>query len=478
MKTRPFWVLLFVLAVLAPPVFAQITPADSIYFVMTDRFHDGDPDNNYSVRPNDWAAYHGGDFAGLIEKLDYIEGLGFSAIWISPVVDNQRGGYHGYWTVDFYAVEEHFGDMETLRQLVREAHARDMKVIVDLVVNHTAVLHPWNADPEYDDWFNPRRPLVEAETQEEIETFWLASLPDLNHENPEVNEYLIDMSLWWIEQTGIDGYRLDTVKHVPAHFWEAFADAIHAEYPDFYLVGEVFDGRLNYVGNYQNTGMNGLLDFPIYFPLQRMLVQDGTGTELARMMEQAAQYPDRSQMGTFIDNHDVERFINNERNFREGKLRQGLLFLFTYTGIPIMYYGTEIPLEGGSDHGNRADMVWDEEGKYVEDVRQLTAFRREYPALVEGEIEVLGGEEHWAAFARSSDDSVLVTVLNTNTEEADIDVPIPQRWRDYRSGRDLLTDSRFTLRRGQLRLELPAYTGALIELSEERYGFFRRLFGN
>lgn len=459
------------------PIGAQITAEDAIYFIITDRFRDGDAANNFSVRPTDARGYHGGDFAGIIASLDYIADLGFTAIWISPVVDNAGGAYHGYWAVDFYGVEAHFGTMESLRDMVAAAHARDMAVIVDLVVNHTGNRHPWLSDPAYADWFNERIDLRNATTQAEVERYWLSGLPDMNFDNPEVRDYFIEMALWWIDQTGIDGYRLDTVKHVPQSFWRDFATAIHDRYPDFYLVGEVFDGNHGYVGAYQNTGMDGLLDFPLYFPVREFINNDGPGTEVARAMRAAASYPDRMAMGTFIDNHDVARFIHQERRDRDAKVRLGLLYLFTYTGIPVMYYGTEIPLDGGSDHGNRADMVWDRTGDYVADVRRLTTLRRERPALATGEFALLGAAADWVAYARSGDGEAYVVILNNATAATEVTVAIGDLGRNARSARDLLGEAHVPVRRGEVTVALPAMTGALLELSPERIGLFKRLFG-
>ena len=198
----------------AVPAATGINSSDLIYFLMTDRFSNGDPTNDQNVRPADPQAYHGGDFQGIINKLDYIKDLGFTTIWISPVVQNQVGGYHGYWATDFYKTNEHFGSMAELRSLVDQAHAKGIKVIVDLVVNHTGQLHPWVGEAQYQNWFHPRKNIANYSDQREVENGWLASLPDLNQENPEVKQYLINMAKWWIEETGIDGYRLDTVKHV------------------------------------------------------------------------------------------------------------------------------------------------------------------------------------------------------------------------------------------------------------------------
>lgn len=417
---------------------AQVTPEDSMYFLMTDRFLDGDSSNNYTVRPRDLTAYHGGDFAGIIQKLDYIKTLGFSAIWISPVVDNQSGGYHGYWAVDFYGVEEHFGDMEILKRLVDEAHKRDIKVIIDLVVNHTGVMHPWLPDPEYADWFHERRTIQNYEDQFEAENYWLSSLPDLAQEHPETRQYLIDMAIWWIDQLGHDGYRLDTVRHVPHDFWTDFARAIDQRYPDFYLMGEVFHGDFTKVGSYQQAGLDGLVDFPIYFSIRDFLREGKSGTQFASRINQARSYQDRDQMATFIDNHDVQRYINQVRERVDEKLSQGLLFMFTYTGIPLLYYGTEEPIDGGSEHSGRRDFNWEAELRFGGLISTFNTLRRENPALTSGDFRILYSDEHTLAFTRSTDDQAFVTVLYNGEEPVKRSIPLPEDFSGYKSGVQLL----------------------------------------
>jgi glycosidase len=420
-----FFYLLLLSLLVHGTLVAQIGPADSIYFLITDRFNDGDPTNNFTVRPNDVVAYHGGDFAGIIEKLDYIAALGNTAIWISPVVDNQSGGYHGYWAIDFYGVEEHFGDMEILQRLVRESQSRGIKVIIDLVVNHTGLQHPWVSDPDYVDWFNPRITLRDFNDPVAVENHWLAGLPDLNQHNPETRQYLIDMAIWWIDQLGHDGYRLDTVRHVPRDFWEDFTQAIHGRYPDFFLIGESFDGDPARVASYQRAGFNGMLDFPMYFSFREMIRNGGPARDLARAMMQARVFPDRSMVGTFIDNHDVPRFMNQIRTFRDEKLSQGLLFLYTYTGIPILYYGTEFPIDAPGEHTSRMLVPWEREARFAGLISLLARLRAQHPALSVGEIDIVYANDHVVVFSRQDGDQVFLTILNNSEVSQTLEFDLP-----------------------------------------------------
>ena len=176
-------VVLFSTTIFAEQQLPKISQDDLIYFLMTDRFCDGDPNNNQGVAKESLSSYHGGDFQGIIDKLDYIKDLGFTAIWISPVVKNQVAGYHGYWATDFYQTNEHFGSLAKLKELVQEAHKKEIKVIFDQVVNHTGLLHSWIGDPKYEKWFHERVPIVDYSNQQQVEEGWLANLPDFDQNN-------------------------------------------------------------------------------------------------------------------------------------------------------------------------------------------------------------------------------------------------------------------------------------------------------
>jgi alpha-amylase len=187
------------------------------------RFNNMDPSNDYDVNVNDPKGYFDGDLKGVTAKLDYTKEMGFTAIWLTPIFKNEPGGYHGYWIQDFYKVDPHFGTMEDLKTLVKEAHKRGMKVILDFVANHTGYHHPWLSDPTKKDWFHEKKEIFDWSDQKQVENGWVYGLPDLAQENPEVKRYLIDAAKWWIKQTDIDGYRLDTVRHVPKSFCQEFS---------------------------------------------------------------------------------------------------------------------------------------------------------------------------------------------------------------------------------------------------------------
>src|SRR6266567_3911145 len=256
--------------------FQGITNADVIYLIMPDRFADGDPANNAPAdapasandRKNS-RAWHGGDLRGIITHLPYFKDLGVTALWLTPWYDNWNGlntcakpwcpntYYHGYHAIDYYRVEDRFGDMATLRELVEKAHRLGLKVIQDQVANHVGSRHPWVQDPPLDNWFHGTAQnhlldkfqnsvlLSPHANQEEVRNTldgWFSDdMPDMNQEEPEVARYEIQNSLWWVGTTGIDGIRQDTIQYLPRFFIHDLSNAVHAQYPRMWMVGEVFE---------------------------------------------------------------------------------------------------------------------------------------------------------------------------------------------------------------------------------------------
>lgn len=394
---------------------------ESIYFLMVDRFSNGDTSNDTSVNTQDPLAYHGGDFKGIQDQLDHIEDMGFTAIWLTPVFQNEDGGYHGYWIEDFYKTDEHFGTIEEFKQLVDAAHERGIKVILDFVVNHTGPNHPFVTDSEKEDWYHEESAISDSNNSDQLENGWIYGLPDLNTENPEVRDYLIDAAKWWIEETDIDGYRLDTVKHVPVDFWEEFAQEVKSVKEDFYLLGEVYDTDVRKIAEYTDTGIDGFVDFPLAEQMRASFQDvDQDTSRLFNYWDYNQQYFEAPYlMGTFIDNHDMTRFtrLSAENNMFPGtRWELATAFMFTVPGIPIMYYGSEIALDGGEDPDNRRlmDFNVDEELKdYISDIGRL---RQELPALTRGTLEVLHNENGMLVYKREYQDEVIVMAINNTSK--------------------------------------------------------------
>jgi glycosidase len=353
--------------------------SDVMYLIMTDRFADGDPRNDPAsdnrAAPRGW---HGGDLEGIEQHIDYLKQLGVTTVWTTPVASNgaMPESYHGYAATDLYAVDTHFGTLADYEHLSAALHARDMKLVIDLVPNHVGVEHPWVHDPPAPDWFHGTLehhlavqhdfyrlldPHAPPEAWANITNGWFTDqMPDLNQENPLVAQYLIQNALWWVETANLDGIRLDTFPYVNRAFWHEFHATLHSVYPRLTTVGEVFhrDPEVTsyFAGgathNGIDTGLDTPFDFPTYFALRDVLAHDKPMTELADVLRQDALYPHPEQLVPFIGNHDTVRFLT-EANASETRLKLALGLLATLRGMPQFYSGDEIGMTGGADPDNR-----------------------------------------------------------------------------------------------------------------------------
>ncbi|MEO8453329.1 MAG: alpha-amylase family glycosyl hydrolase [Gemmatimonadota bacterium] len=371
---------------------------DVIYLVMPDRFANGDPSNDEPAAApglldrSKSRFYHGGDLAGVRGRLPYLKALGVTAIWLNPIYDNNNvlntkeiydgqpiTDYHGYGPTDFYAVDEHFGDVKLFRELVDAAHAQGIKIILDMVANHTGPFHPWVKDSPTPTWFHgtaethlsnewqvwtladPHGTPATRETT--LDGWFINILPDLNQDDPEVARYITQNSLWWVAMSGMDGIRQDTWPYVPRSFWRDWMIALRREFPSLRVVGEVSDGNPALVsffegGRAQFDGIDDKLDtmfdYPLFYPLRRAFGGGGRLREVAEMLSNDRMYRDPGSLVTFVDLHDVPRF-RSDRGATTAGLMLAYTFLLTTRGTPLLYYGDEIGLAGGGDPDNRRD---------------------------------------------------------------------------------------------------------------------------
>lgn len=444
---------------------------EMFYFIMVDRFNNGDTNNDFDVNTVDSKAYHGGDFKGITEKLDYIKDMGFTAIWLTPVFENESLGYHGYWISDFYATEEHFGTMEEFKTLVNEAHKRDMKVILDFVVNHVGPNHPWQFDLEKQDWFHEKQPIVNWNNQEEVENNWLYDLPDFNQENPETRKYLLDAAKWWIQETDVDGYRLDTVKHVPKDFWSDFSKEVKSVKDDFYLLGEVWHNDLRVVASYEDTGIDGFVDFPQNEHLRTTFSKpdQSLGWLFTSWDRNKAFYKRPELLGTFMDNHDMSRFTREVLQNKQDPTTQwklALTYLFTAPGIPIVYYGSEIALDGGEDPDNRRLMDFEADQTLVKYISKLGEIRQKHPALTKGDLEVVYESNGLAIYKRSLNEKTMLVAINNTSENHT--VPLEAKIiKENKQLTGLIADQVVSERNGTFNVKIDAKQAEIYVVSEE-----------
>ncbi|KAF2443476.1 carbohydrate-binding module family 20 protein [Karstenula rhodostoma CBS 690.94] len=322
----------------------------SIYFVLTDRIARSSGDAGGSACGN-LEDYCGGTFKGLESKLDYIKGAGFDAVWITPVVANSAGGYHGYWAQDLYAVNSNLGTAAELTSLVNTAHSKGIYVMVDIVANHMGKSpisdnrpEPLNQQSSYH-----TACAIDYSNQNSVENCEISGLPDVNTQDPNIRSLYQTWIKWLVNQYSFDGVRIDTVKHVEKDFWASFSAAAGV-----YTIGEVFDGSPSYIAGYANT-MSGLLNYPVYYPLNNFYQQKGSSQDLVDMINTVnSSFADPAALGTFIDNHDNPRWLSQKND--QTLLKNALAFVILSRGIPIVYYGTEQGYAGGADPANREDL--------------------------------------------------------------------------------------------------------------------------
>ena len=440
--------------------FQGITNDDIIYLIMPDRFADGDASNNKDVDRVNSRAWHGGDFRGITSKIPYLKELGVTAIWLTPWYDNPdeanqcdkpwcpNTNYHGYHAIDYYAVENHFGTFAVLREMIRECHKNGIKVIQDQVANHVGIQHPWSKNPPLDNWFSQFSPNTfnnsvllspnasQSERDNLLKGWFNELLPDNNHYEPEVAKYQIQNALWWIAMTGIDGIRQDTIQYMPREFIRDWSSAILKEYPEFYIVGEVFErdsaqtaffqgGKIGWDGI--DTKLPSVFDFKLWETSQEVFTGKKPARALRDVLKYDGLYPKISRVTTLTNNHDTDRFMSLKGATKEGA-RLHVAFTLATRGIPQLYYGEEILMTGGHDPDNRKDFPggWAEdktskftgtgrtadEREMFEWTQRWIAARKRNAAMREGQtVDVLYNESIYA-FRRISGTNDILFIFN------------------------------------------------------------------
>jgi len=336
-----------------------------VYFVMVDRFADGDSSNNGDHSdPFDPQAFHGGDLRGVIDHVDHIAALGIRTVWLSPVFVmrteklDEWGAYHGYWLADPWRVEPTFGTEADLRELSDALHARGIKLVLDFVANHVGYSAP--VTEEHPDWFHGHGPIEDWHDPVQATDWDVHGLPDLAQENEEVYAWLLGAALHWIDVADIDGYRLDAVRHVPTEFWSRFnGDLRKAAGDDFLLIGELFEGNPATLARVWREGAFGqMFDFPLHWAALDALCGDAPFGRLAAILYADRQYDDVGQLVTFADNHDLPR-VWSACDGDADRVAQVLAFLATSRGRTMVTWGTAAGLDGEHEPHNRKDMVFE-----------------------------------------------------------------------------------------------------------------------
>ena len=464
--------------------------SDAIYLITPDRFTNADKSNDQmtnlkdqSLDRTDGYKRHGGDLQGIINGVDYIANLGFTAVWPTPVLTNDmpRGSYHGYAITDYYQVDPRFGTMDDYKNLADKLRAKGMKLIMDQVANHCGLAHWWMKDLPFDDWVNHQKNYEdnienwgndknigsnhrrttnqdtyasEADRKGNNEGWFVAGMPDLNQRNPFMANYIIQNSIWWIETLGLGGIRQDTYPYPDKDFMANWAGAIMKEYPNFSIVGEEWSYNPLLVGYWQ-TGANNKdgyesnLKSTMDFPMQRAIIdgineEETWGTGLVKIYEGLANdfhYATPKDIMVFLDNHDEGRMFT-ALNEDATKAKMALSYMLMMPRIPQIYYGTEILMDDSANHGDhgliRTDFPGGWEGDQVNAftgkgltkeqkemqkfVSKILNYRKNSTAIQEGKTI------HFAPFIgtyflfRKTGDETVVHIINKNDKPISIDL--------------------------------------------------------
>jgi glycosidase len=423
---------------------------DVLYFVLVDRFVDADPANDANVDRKAKGAFHGGDLKGLIANLDEISSLGVTAIWVNPLVKNIEGhvdgagfpdwAYHGYWADDFTRLDPRFGTEEDLRKLVEACHARGMKVLLDVVYNHAGYDSHYLRDPKTRHWL---RSNIVGDCGDDDLTSCLAGLPDFKTELPEVAKFLLDAQLGWAKRSGIDGFRLDTVKHVDHPFWQEHRKRTRAELgPDFFLLGEVWGGDAEVLDPwFEPDELDAGFDFSFQGSVLGFVQGRGRTVAFNRYLERRHKVRRGHLLAHFLSSHDVTGALYQLKGDLE-HFRLAAALQLTTAGIPVIYYGEEVARPGGEWPDNRSDMPWgsrdllpgaglprDEDLR--RDYQKLIGIRRAHPALSRGDHAGISTEGDLYVFARRDPQSgdAVVVAINRGREAASASFAAPPEWR-------------------------------------------------
>lgn len=480
------------------PGAAGFSSADVMYLITPDRFANADPSNDnlddVKTDRSKAGARHGGDLRGIINKLDYIRDLGFTTIWLNPVLENRMpgGSYHGYAITDFYQVDPRFGTNEEYCELVDKAHEKGLKVVMDMIFNHCGSSHWWLKDFPSSDWLNNQENYVQtnhykwtlmdvhapkSEKDILVNGWFTRGMPDLNQKNKHLARYLVQNSIWWIEYARIDGIRQDTHPYADSEFMAAWCKEVENEYPDFNIVGEAWyprgtasawwqrDSKLNE----SNSNLKTVMDFDLTFTCQKAFVDECSSSEgseagLFKIYEVIAQdfmFSDPNNILTFLDNHDLGRFMQKgESDLR--RYKQAIAFLLTTRGIPQIYYGTEILMYGTKAEGDgviRTDFPggWsgDPKNAFTAEgrtdlqneawnyMKKLLNWRKGCDAVKEGKlIHYTPDQSGCYVYARIKGDKTVLVLMNGTNQNKTLDMKrFHEVIKDSRSGKDVITET-------------------------------------
>lgn len=490
---------------------------DVIYLLMPDRFANGDLTNDKvakckdTVDRKDQYARHGGDIKGIEKNIDYIKNLGITTVWINPLDENnmEKSSYHGYSITDFYKTDPRFGSNMDYKNMVDLFHTNGIKVIKDMVFNHCGAEHWWMKDLPSKDWLNQwpeytssnfrasalSDPHASKSDIKRMASGWfVTSMPDLNQRNPQLADYLIQNSIWWIEFSGIDGIRMDTYPYPDADFMSVWGQRVLLEYPNFNLVGEVWMSHPSLVSYWQansqtahnfNSNLPTVMDFPLMYAIEKAFdEQAGWDSGLIRLYDILSQdflYANPQNIFVFADNHDLSRLFKKKEQVDINKFKLAMTFLLTTRGTPQVYYGDEILMtadKGNGDGHLRDDFPggWptDSLNAFTPEGRNplqndaynffanLAKWRKESPALIKGNLIQFVPEDNVYVYFRIHPQQTVMVVINSSNKDVDLGMSrFNEIIKNTKKGFDILKKETFDITKSVM---MPARSSKVILL--------------
>lgn len=494
--------------------------SDALYLLMPDRFANGNPGNDriagmapYKVDREDPSARHGGDLAGIEKHLDYFTDLGVTALWFTPVLENNMtgGSYHGYATTDYYRVDPRLGSNEEYRSLIEKAHGKGIKMVMDMIFNHCGVEHPWIKDMPDKDWLNnpdhrtnfvqtsfKLPPMVDPYASrydflKMSDGWFVREMPDLNQRNPHVYRYLVQNSFWWIEYSGIDGIRMDTYPYADYEAMSNWMKELNDEYPNYNVVGETWVTEPAYTAWWQkdsrlsaplNSNLKSVMDFSFYEKINRAKKEetDNYETGFNRVYNNFVYdflYPNPSMVLAFYENHDTDRFLGEGQDL--ALLKQAVAVLLTTRRIPQLYYGTEVMMNGEkkkSDGYVRKDFPggWERDARNAFTPQGRTAvqnecynyyrtilnWRKGNEVIAKGEMKHFSPQQGVYVYARQYKGKTVLVMINGRNEKTTLPLHFyTEILEGKREGKDIITGRAITF--GET-LEMAGREALIIEL--------------
>lgn len=434
---------------------------DIIYNILVDRFNVGDHVFDEQVRVSDPYAYQGGDFQGIIKKLDSLQELGFTMISLSPIMSNAPDGYHGYWIEDFYNVEEQFGSMDDFNQLIEEAHKREIKVVMEFVTNYVAQSHSMVNDPDKLDWF------IESKIKSTPSTKWLDNVAVFNHDNVEVEEFLVDVAKFWMEETDIDGFKLHHADLISEPFLTNFTESISQINSDFYILANTSNtgNSIDHIRN--NPYIHAVENEVIFEKLNEVFTEEDKPVSI---LFDTWKESDESLDLLFVDNENTSRFSNNFSEKGRNALttwKLALTYMYTTPGVPSLYQGSELPMYGPGFPENQQLVQFNSTDPDLEEfIHRISSLRSEFPVFSYGSFEHVDESEAMSLFKRSYKDETMYIAINNATELQTVHIANNDSKVQLRGllGDDIVRENQ----QGEFKISVPRETAEIYIVEEDR----------